>query len=69
MARRKSTTLAPPVAVITIGVDGRLYWQHVTPEILAVAAALCPNDPGLRQRLAVEGITERIGYERDTDHT
>ncbi|HRX85985.1 MAG TPA: hypothetical protein P5572_13280 [Phycisphaerae bacterium] len=42
--------LAPHTAIITIGVDGRLYFQYVTAELLAVAATVCPQDPALRAR-------------------
>ena len=42
-------------AVITVGVDGRLYCQDLPSELLLVVVELCPNDPELliRKSLAL----------------
>ena len=38
---------------ITIGPDGRMYFHDLTPELVLVAATLCPVDPELLSRQAV----------------
>jgi hypothetical protein len=38
----------PPEITITIGPDGRVHFLDLTPELLAVAAAMCPESEYLR---------------------
>lgn len=56
-------------ATITIGVDGRLYFHDVTPDILSVAAAICPQAPAVRCRRAAWNATGRENDDcyRDTN--
>lgn len=37
---------------ITIGVDGRIYFQDLPSQLLPVAEALCRSDPELALRLS-----------------
>ena len=41
-------TTQPPEITITIGPDGRVHFLDLTPELLAVAAAMCPESEYLR---------------------
>lgn len=48
----EDTLAGPPATItITIGADGRLLFHDLTAQSLPVAAALCPDDAELRQRL------------------
>jgi hypothetical protein len=49
----------PPVATITVGVDGRVYFHDVTPDILSVAAAMCPEAPTVRDRQTAARVAGR----------
>ncbi|GMU84076.1 MAG: hypothetical protein AMXMBFR47_39460 [Planctomycetota bacterium] len=40
----------PGFAAITLGVDGRIYCHDLTPELVDVLTALCPDEPALSQR-------------------
>lgn len=44
---------------ITIGPDGRMYFHDLTPELVPVAAALCPNDAELIARQVAIEESER----------
>ena len=48
-------------ATVTIGVDGRLYFHEVTPAILAVAAAICPEGSKSSRWQTAGLMTEREG--------
>ena len=37
---------------ITVGVDGRVYFQDFPPQLLSVAEELCRGDPELALRLS-----------------
>jgi hypothetical protein len=60
----------PPVATITVGVDGRVYFHDVTPDILSVAAAMCPEAPTILDRQAAAraaGRKRNDGYANPTE--
>ena len=69
MPQSDSTTTLSPVATITLGVDGRVYWEGVTPDILEIAAVICPADDGLRPRLAMMRLQRGANDEHGSDCT
>ena len=41
---------------VTIGADGRMYFHDLTPEMVPIAAAICPGDAELTARqVMIEG--------------
>jgi len=42
------------MVTITVGVDGRIYFHDLLPELLTIAAEICPRDPALLDRLALQ---------------
>ncbi len=47
---------APAAATITIGVDGRVYFHELTPELLPVAAAISPQALSVARRELLASI-------------
>jgi len=39
---------------ITVGVDGRIYFQDLPSQLLPIAKELCPCDPGLALRYGAD---------------
>lgn len=58
-----------PEITITIGADGRVHFLDLTPELLAVAAALCPESAQLMAlQAAYEAMkSEETNGQRTTD--
>jgi hypothetical protein len=44
---------------VTIGADGRVLFHDLPPELLPVAALLCPGDPGLKLRCRAARALEK----------
>ena len=61
--------IQPPEITITIGPDGRVHFLDLTPELLAVAAAMCPESPQLQAlQAAYEAMkSEENNGQRTTD--
>ncbi|HKQ48033.1 MAG TPA: hypothetical protein VJZ71_08195 [Phycisphaerae bacterium] len=44
---------------ITIGADGRMYFHDLTPELVPIAAAICPNNAEVMARQVAIKESER----------
>ena len=57
----------PEVVTITVGVDGRVYFHDLTPEVLSVAAEICPNAPAvLGRQIAQRDLRQKNHDQRQT---
>jgi hypothetical protein len=54
-------------ATITLGVDGRIYFHDVPPEILSIAAEICPGAPAVSERLKLACLYVRKNDEHSTE--
>jgi len=54
----EDSTSACPEITITLGPDGRILLHDLTAGFLPVAAAICPNDRNLAQRLKIAKRSE-----------
>ncbi len=50
-----------PEMVVTIGIDGKIYCNDLTPELLSVMTDVCPTDSDLLARLALMDSVRQEG--------